>query len=160
MAQFGNLGIAEIRSYPWDGVVPVRTAQGWTDLYGTPYSVLFNPGVSNVPGGWVDVRSFTSIQVVVHGTGGGAGVVGLVVVNFEAAFGSVLFGTSAQSLMEIFSRADLVANVSINGTTEIKQANVIDVENISYLRVSGVNNLTAGQVTIRVVCPDTIKPVQ
>jgi len=149
---FSVLGEAEIRMYDWDGVFPLKHRHGWCDLWGTPYSVLFNNGLGIVEGGWVDVRHLSRIKMDIKVTGSDAGTIGSVDLQLQATFDYY-----KEDLLETPSQ--LSGNAPVSGNTpEVSNIVDLDVASYNYIRVYSVFNNCVDAVTVRVTTGDYVRP--
>lgn len=149
----GHLQQAEIRMYAWDGETDLWHRTSWTDFYGEPYRVTVAAGeVNTTLSGWVIVESLSELNVTVEVEGSNAACVGQILVQFQ--------GGQAITMSEFwFEQADYVISIDTDGTNVVYGNGLLQLHEMSFLRVSKITSLASHPVTVRVFSPSTAKPV-
>lgn len=151
LTAYSTINVAELLDYDWDGIFPRAEWHGWCSMFGNPYRVLFNPGESGVPGGWLDVAIFESIPITAKVTAVGAGV-GMISLQFQGA-------------MSLFDRvirdepSNMQFSADIDGVTETETHDTINVDKWNYMRFFSANNTSNVAVNVELVTHDGVRPV-
>lgn len=151
LTSYSALDVAEIRAYDWDGQFPRHEWHGWTDLFGTPYSVLFNTGEQVREGGWIDVRHLSRLPITAKITAG-AGIAGMATLIFQGAMDLV-------SLIMSENPTDMQFSADVVASAETETHDIIDVQRWNYIRFHSINNLANGAVNLRIVTHDGVTPI-
>lgn len=152
LSSFSVIDTSELRTYDWDGVFPKGDWHGWCDLFGEPYSVLFDTGEQTRESGWIYVLPLGRLPVNAKLTGAGVGVVGTVLLIFEGAMS--LYDTMIRE-----TPTDMQFLADVNGTTEIETHGIIDISRWNYVRLKSVVNMASGSVNVRLVTHDGVRPM-
>ena len=153
LCSYSTLGTAELRGYDWDGVFPRAEWHGWCDLYGDPYSVLFDVGSSSVAGGWVDVTTLASLEIFADITGSDPAAVGNILVQFQGAItldNALLWNTPS----------DLQFSADFAADSIVRTLGRLDVLSWNYVRMLSVKNMGSHAASVRLMCHDGVRPVE
>lgn len=150
LASFSTIDRAELRTYEWDGIMPRAEWHGWCELFGSPYSVVFDTGEQVVEGGWIDIRHLGRIAINAKVTAA-AGINGSAILFFEGAMS--LYDTMIRDMP---TDMQMIANVVESVETETH--GVIDIQKWNYYRFNKLVNNSNGAITLRLITHDGVRP--
>lgn len=152
LTSFSTIDVAELRTYDWDGIFPRGDWHGWCDLFGSPYSVLFDTGPQTRESGWIYVMPLGRLPINAKLTGAAADAAGTVQLIFEGAMS--LYDTMIRD-----TPTDMQFIADVSGNTEVETHGIIDVHKWNYIRLQGVNNMSNRSVNVRLVTHDGVRPM-